>query len=207
MKNYLPKHATALEACEWLATETGEPWPLLRLLESGLTPSIWLEYSPEAPKELFGDRYEGIFAPLLFANDLGRMTHTRTGLMTMTRLPNGLHARISPGIPFDLSELRFRREDITMLADNHSAPHHTPAAPATSPSDDDWKAQARVIADECFDRDTANGCRDSLDNYSNRVMEAMQERGIKGPRGIIDNKNTVKRDALQGKQWWANKPK
>ncbi len=81
------------------------------------------------------------------------------------------------------------------------------AAPVTSASDEDWRAQARVIADECFDRDTANKCRDSLKGYSERVMGEMQERGIKGPRGILDNENTVKREALQGKQWWANKPK
>jgi hypothetical protein len=76
-----------------------------------------------------------------------------------------------------------------------------------NPSGDDWTDQACMIADECFDKDTANGCRDSLKNYSRRVMEIMQERGVKGPRGIIDNENTVKREALQGKKWWANKLK
>ncbi len=70
-----------------------------------------------------------------------------------------------------------------------------------------WKEQSRVIADECFDRDTSNGCRDSLDSYCNRVMEKMQERDIKGPRGIIDNLNTIKRDALQGDKWWRKKQK
>jgi hypothetical protein len=38
-------------------------------------------------------------------------------------------------------------------------------------------------------------------------MEVMQERGIKGPRGIIDNPNTIMRDALQGEKWWKNKQK
>lgn len=86
----------------------------------------------------------------------------------------------------------------------------TPAAKVkedTSRSGDDWRVQARAIADECFDQDTANSCRDSLKGYSERVIGKMQERGIKGPRGILDNANTVKREALQGKQWWANKPK
>ncbi|HUX64785.1 hypothetical protein [Sulfuricella sp.] len=72
---------------------------------------------------------------------------------------------------------------------------------------DHWTAQARVIAGECFNRDTANICRDSLDGYSNRVMEEMQKHGIVGPRGIIDNANTVKREALQAGKWWANKSK
>lgn len=93
------------------------------------------------------------------------------------------------------------------------------AAPKRSPSDDDWMAQARVIADECFDHDTnANPTvRDSLarknsagqitGGYCFRVMGIMQERGIKGPRGIITNPGTVMREALQGEKWWANKPK
>lgn len=81
----------------------------------------------------------------------------------------------------------------------------------------DWQEQARFIADECFDRDTIMGCRDSLGSknpqqkivggYAYRVMEIMQQRGIKGPRGIIDNPGTIMREALQGKKWWANKLK
>lgn len=85
----------------------------------------------------------------------------------------------------------------------------------------DWKEQARMIADECFDADTNNNCRDSLvtrkkksngtyeivGGYAYRVMEIMQERKIHGPRGRIGNANTVMREALQGKKWWANKPK
>jgi hypothetical protein len=72
---------------------------------------------------------------------------------------------------------------------------------------DDWKEQARTIADECFDSDTASICRDSLKGYSRRVMEEMQKREIHGPRGRIDNLNTIMRDALQGKKWWADKSK
>lgn len=81
--------------------------------------------------------------------------------------------------------------------------------PVTSQSCNDWKAQARAIADEFFDHDTnaKPSVRDSLDGYSSRVMDAMQKRNITGPRGIITNHNTVKREALQGKLWWANKPK
>ena len=43
--------------------------------------------------------------------------------------------------------------------------------------------------------------------YSKRVMEKMQELGIHGVRGLIDNPNYVMREALQGKKWWANKSK
>lgn len=71
----------------------------------------------------------------------------------------------------------------------------------------DWRDQARQIADECFDRDTANHVRDSLIGYSRRVMTEMTTRQIHGPRGPIDNASTVQREALQGAKWWAGKPK
>ncbi len=71
----------------------------------------------------------------------------------------------------------------------------------------DWKQSARLIADEFFDRDTNLGTRSTLDNYSARVMDEMQKRNIHGPRGRIDNANTIKRDALQGSKWWGKKKK
>lgn len=92
-----------------------------------------------------------------------------------------------------------RQPDATMPAAK------TEAVP--DPSGEDWQTKARAIADECFDQDTASNCRDTLKNYSKRVMEAMQKRKIKGPRGTIDNANYVMREALQGKKWWANKSK
>lgn len=81
------------------------------------------------------------------------------------------------------------------------------AAQGTNPNGERWEEQARTIADECFNRDTANGCRDSLKGYSMRVMELMQERDVKEPRGIFDSPGTIMREALQSKKWWANKSK
>ncbi len=71
----------------------------------------------------------------------------------------------------------------------------------------DWKDKAREIADELFDHDTLNHCRDSLVGYSERVMKMMQERQIHGPRGRIDNPKTIQREALQASQWWGKKKK
>lgn len=126
-QHYLPKWTTTDEACAWLEEQTGESWPIARLLDSGLTPSVWLEYSPEAPKEIFGDRYEGFLAPLLFGGDTNRMANTRSGLLTMTRLPNGLLSRFSPGIPFGLSELRYSAKDLAKLVQGHQTGQETPA--------------------------------------------------------------------------------
>lgn len=53
-----------------------------------------------------------------------------------------------------------------------------------------WQEQARKIADECFDRDTSNICRDSLAGHSSRVMDEIQKRRIHGRRGLITNPAT-----------------
>lgn len=128
MTNYLPKHATAPEACEWLATETGEPWTLARLLENSLTPQVWLDYEPRFP-EIFGDRLEGFSTPMLFHGDVVRLAAGGDGvLLTMIRTPDKGIIRVIPGYRAEIDDLRFLRDDITRLAGKHSAPHGTPAA-------------------------------------------------------------------------------
>ena len=77
----------------------------------------------------------------------------------------------------------------------------------------DWRAEARAIADELFVYDTDQNTRDCLlrnngrGGYAFRVMDVMQQRGIHGPRGRIDNPKTIARDALQGDNWWRGKGK
>ncbi|MEO6421427.1 MAG: hypothetical protein ABIR84_01715 [Candidatus Nitrotoga sp.] len=113
------------------------------------------------------------------------------------------------GINFDFSKVKSDLEALKSRAKVKSTP-------ATGVNGSDWKEQARTIADECFDHDTKNNCRDSLavrkrgevvGGYAHRVMVIMQERNIKGSRGIFDNAGTVMREALQGDKWWANKQK
>lgn len=112
-----------------------------------------------------------------------------------------------------------KRIDYRFPKPNTPAPTKSEAVPDTSPSGDDWRVKAREIADECFDHDTkaTPSVRDSLatknvagqidGGYCFRVMGIMQKRGIKGPRGIINNPGTIMREALQAKKWWANKKK
>lgn len=100
------------------------------------------------------------------------------------------------------------REAAVLLADCETfaaATSGTTAKDAPPVALSDWRNSARAIADECFDKDTANKCRDSLAGYSRRVMGEMQTREIHGPRGLIDNPNTIQREALQGARWWKGK--
>lgn len=71
----------------------------------------------------------------------------------------------------------------------------------------DWKEKARTLADEFFDKDTRMKCRRTLEGYAELVMESLQELEIHSSRGRIDNVNTVIREALSGKNWWAKKVK
>lgn len=129
---YLPKWATAEEACSWLEGQTGEAWPLARLLESGLSPSVWLDYSPDAPKEIFGDRTEGILVRMLFGGDKNRLEIDRTGLLTMTKLPDGRLFRATPGIPFDVAQLRYSADGLAKLVHGKEC---FPAQSANPPQD------------------------------------------------------------------------
>lgn len=70
-----------------------------------------------------------------------------------------------------------------------------------------WQDAARAIANECYENDTKNKCRDGVGGYARRVMQEMKTREIKGPRGFISNPLTIQREALGGEKWWAGKKK
>lgn len=77
---------------------------------------------------------------------------------------------------------------------------------ADSPRDVNmWEEAARLIADECFDDDVMNKRRDTLRNYSKRVLEIMKQRDIRGAKGPITSPDTVMNMALQSDKWWAHK--
>lgn len=114
-----------------------------------------------------------------------------------------------PNFETVLADCRVTGDAVHALADVYidtpAAPSGTPEKAAPPVPSNDWRASARAIADECFDHDTRNKCRDSLRGYAERVMCILQERNIHGPRGLIDNPRTIQRDALQGARWWAGK--
>jgi hypothetical protein len=128
--DYLPKLATAAQACKWLQKENGGSWTLSRLLESGLMPWFWLDYTAGRPA-IFGNRLEGYLAPMVFAGDIQRLeVDGAEALITMTHAHDGQIIKIEPGIKAPISELRFKRDDVQRLGSGQVAGQANSNAPA-----------------------------------------------------------------------------
>ncbi|HEU4852876.1 MAG TPA: hypothetical protein VFT37_12055 [Telluria sp.] len=112
----LPYRATTEQACEWLASQTGTPWTLARMLENGLTPYVWLDYDAAFP-ELFGDANGGYAAPIFFEKDVERLAVGSSDvLITMTKDAYQIVAQLPPpGFVRQLAELRFQKKDLARL--------------------------------------------------------------------------------------------
>ena len=116
MANYLPKHATVAEACDWLNAETGQSWTLARMLENELMPWFWLDYKPDFPA-VFGDRTEGYLAPMVFAGDTQRLEADATdALVNLTHSHDGAVIKVEPGIKVQTNQLKFKRGDLEALS-------------------------------------------------------------------------------------------
>ncbi|WP_305824460.1 hypothetical protein [Massilia brevitalea] len=113
----LPFRATIVEACAWLAAQTGTPWTLARLLEHELTPYVWLDYDPAYP-ELFGDANGGYAAPIFYAADIARLAGgSEDVLITRTKDAYKIIAVLpEPGFTRALADLRFLKRDVEKLA-------------------------------------------------------------------------------------------
>lgn len=129
MGRYLPKWATLAEAERWLHEETGEDWPLPRLIEAGLRPHAWAAVRPgehpEVVRRVYGGRPEGFLSEFIFWGDLQRMAIDRRSIViSMTRTPGGEIVKIDPPAPVDVTDLRFdadRIREVAKTAKAHSA--------------------------------------------------------------------------------------
>lgn len=109
--------ATTDEACAWLAQQTGADWTLARLIESGLIPYVWLDYSADYP-ELFGDATGGYPAPIFYEADTQRLAAgSEDVLITFTKDADKIAIQLAaPGLRAPLHALRFLQKDIAGLA-------------------------------------------------------------------------------------------
>ncbi len=112
----LPFRATTAQACHWLAQQTGTPWALAGMLESGLTPYVWLDYDADYPA-LFGDANGGYPAPIFFEGDTQRLAAgSEDVLITITKDAYKIVTQLKPpGFRRALHELRFLKRDLERL--------------------------------------------------------------------------------------------
>lgn len=126
--------ATTEEACSWLAQQTGTAWTLARLIECGLIPYVWLDYSADYP-ELFGDATGGYPAPIFYEADTQRLAAGSDDvLITFTKDADKIAIQLAaPGLRAPLHALRFLQKDIARLAsDLQKASEPEKVAPATA---------------------------------------------------------------------------
>ncbi|MQR00753.1 hypothetical protein [Glaciimonas soli] len=112
----LPFRATTEQACDWLAQQTGTQWTLARMIESGLTPYVWLDYDADYPA-LFGDANGGYPAPIFFEGDTQRLAAgSEDVLITITKDVYKIVTKLKPpGFRRSLHELRFLKKDLERL--------------------------------------------------------------------------------------------
>jgi hypothetical protein len=133
----LPNRASTEQACLWLAGQTGTPWTLARLLEHGLTPYVWLDYS-DTYAALFFDGVTGYPAPIFFVDDIARLAAgSNDVLIRHTRSSDTITAKIpGDGMRLPLAALLFLQRDVARLAEailHPPEPVPEPAPPSVPP--------------------------------------------------------------------------
>lgn len=118
---YLPVWATAQEASDWLQAETGQQWPLSRLLETARKMSVWIDCHDDEPEHIvehvFQGRREGFRAAVTFGSDIARLVFVRDGgTLHITRRPDGTLLKITPPMRFAIEELRFEAACLKRVA-------------------------------------------------------------------------------------------
>lgn len=209
--NYLQKIATIEEACRWLETETEQRWTLPRLIDAGLTPWFWIDYSPGWPA-LFGEpendvpvaflpAARGYLAPLFNALDLRRLAAGASDvIVSSTRTNDGREIFVETEWRFSLDELRFKVEDIELLASGFPADKGGMSAgqgdrkPRLQPDGGD--ELTRLIWLVCYDAHDAGGSLKPID-----VMASLRKLADSGqkPRPLVGSiSNGIKFEDAMG---------
>lgn len=200
---YLPKVATLEQAQAWLEHETGQQWPLARLIEeTGIMPWVWLDYSLGQP-EIFAGRLEGFLAPMLFAGDTQRLAAgAEDVVLTMTETPDGRLVQMA-GMRCTLSQVRFMADDLRENARIANKPAAATASEETPPlrATHEWKGAAQAIALEYLTKHKAQDLHPSQNDVAEHVAKEMRAAKIYGPQGKPLTAGTIQREAIQG-DWW-----
>lgn len=211
MSDYLPPKATIAEAVAWLDKNTGETWSLARIVETGIWPWFWLDYSPEHA-HMFGDRFEGYAAQITYGCDKQRLLENTSEpdfVVTMFWAPEGI---LSPDIVLvrttpiflPMSALRFARDDIQRVADvtnkssqtysGHTGEESDSAVSASHPDSSEAEPEKRLVGWKA----------DAVENWLTILQLSKGEPDARGVAKFLVNIGTLfkvagKRDAYTWK--------
>jgi hypothetical protein len=120
-KPYLPTWATAKEAADWLKAETGQEWPLSRLIETGADMGVWIDcpddVTPQQLEHVFLGRRAGFMAVMNYTTDRERLAAGHDiGTLTMFERPDGQPVRITPAYRFAAHQVRFGSDGLRAIA-------------------------------------------------------------------------------------------
>jgi len=171
-KPYLPNRATIQESCLWLEAETGEHWTLPRLLECGMQPHFWLDFSPGYPA-IFGSRTEGYLAPMIFQGDIDRLSTERSDvvLVTWTLAHDGtpIKALEPHAWPVSIDDLRFLRKDIMRLSEHSSKAACSGTPEKAAPLNNAQAKLSKIV--------------DALELYAKEAKTHFDRQAMPGPLG------------------------
>lgn len=189
---YLPTWATAQEASEWLHAETGQSWPLPRLLETVRKMSVWIDCRDDEPEHIlegvFQGRREGFRAPVVFGSDIARLAFVRDGgTLHITRLPDGRYLKCDPPIRFPVEELRFEADSLRRVAalsgkpvtsSNETSQAAAPAAKnkgSASLDNAPWKALANDLAIKIIERQAGKDLYPSRNDIADEIARIFRQ--------------------------------
>jgi hypothetical protein len=131
----LPSWATTEETLAWLNNKTGTNWNLASVLERGLTPHVWLDYSEEH-SGLFAEGITRYPAPIFFVDDIKHLSEGGTDiLIRMTKDSDRISFKLKPpGITKPIDALRFFQRDIAQFMEDFLNPkEEIPPKPVEAP--------------------------------------------------------------------------
>jgi len=203
--DYLPAWATLAETTAWLEARTGEPWPLARVIESGLMPWVWLAPDPSGgPQDplmvhVFEGRGEGYLAPMVFAGDTYRLAVARDCVLSMTRTPSGRVFKINPPPTIPIEELRFKAEQIRAMAERLAEPQQVTSEPPAREvrAAGDWVPMAQEIAREHI-ASIKGRWYPSQKLIAEHVAEELLKREVRSVTGTPLSAGYIARYALKG---------
>ena len=171
--DYLPSVATADEVSSWASKRLGGQWNLVRILDCGVVPHVWIVDSDDVRRGRANRIGKGFLAPMIDPDDVQFLKTAPPWLnITKTRRPNGEPVEFNPPVSIESRRVRFRLDDVMHIVrvdqtGNGTQQVHEEIDPSDRPEELDLANQAH--------RAVSKGYGEPGATFRNRVMLAPTE--------------------------------